>query len=785
LKFSYQWLCDLTPGLSADPHDLQRLITIKTAECEGVEAFGGWFAQVVAARVLSVEETPKGKNKVVRIDAGNGKTARVVCGAPNVREGMLAPWVPPGTSLQGKTIGQVVIDGVESEGMLASADELGINRDHSGLLELSNVEPGQPIPALTPDWIIEIDNKSLTHRPDLWGHVGMAREVAAIVGRTLRDPVRMSALPQGEPAVRVEIADHALCPRYSALVFDNIQVGPSPLWLQARLESLGFNTINNIVDVTNFILAELPQPMHAFDADKLNGGTIFVRPARPGESLPALNGETYELTTADLVIADAAGPVAVAGVIGGAGSAISATTKRVVLESANFQAASVRLTSARHKLRTDASMRFEKSLDPENTIRGLARAVELFQQVCPGIALRGGLTDNRSLLAQHRPIALPVEFVTRKLGKEVPQQQVVSILHALGFESRETAPGLLTVTVPSWRATKDISIKDDLVEEIGRMIGYDEITPAAPFVASVPPYQSPMRSYLRTVRSQLACQGFTEIYNYSFLSEAEARRFDLKIDEHIAVQNPIASEMTHLRRSLLAGIYRNIVDNVRHYPEFRIFEIGNEIHPAAGPDLPREVTHVAAALYSAHGDEQDFFELKRVLECLFRDARLTAARARPYEHPVRAAEVHWRGAVIGRLFQLHPSLLADEGIQRRRAFLFDIDLQLAQQLSTARPIRYTPLRKYPTSGFDLSVVTTLMQPVAQIQDELAKFAGADLASIEFIRQYDGPPLDAGQKSVSYHLEIGAADRTMTNEEVSEVRNRIMEGMRGLGYEFRE
>jgi phenylalanyl-tRNA synthetase beta chain len=292
-----------------------------------------------------------------------------------------------------------------------------------------------------------------------------------------------------------------------------------------------------------------------------------------------------------------------------------------------------------------------------------------------------------------------------------------------------------------------------------------------------------MRMYLRRVRTQLADQGFTEIYNYSFVAEADVARFELKIRDHVEVRNPIASELTHLRRSLLPGIYKNIVSNVRHYPDFRIFEIGHEIHPSPGAALPNEVTHVVAALYGVHGDEQDFFELKRVLECVFHDARLTAARAHGYEHPVRAAEIHWRGSVIGRLFELHPSLLADEGIEGR-AFLFDVDLQLAQQLAALRQFQYTPPRKYPTSGFDLSVVTSLEKPVAQIQDELENLARPELAAIDFIRQYDGPPLEAGQKSVSYHLEVGALDRTMTTEESNEIRNRIMDGMRSLGYEFR-
>jgi phenylalanyl-tRNA synthetase beta chain len=776
-------MCELVPGLAVEPRDLQRLITMKTAECEGIEPAGAHFAKVIAARVLSAEPLPKGKNKLVRIDAGHGKTETVVCGAPNVRPGLIAAWVPPGTVLGEKTIGSVVIEGVESEGMLASAAELGINRDHLGLLELDGLMPGEPLPRLGPDWIIEIDNKSLTHRPDLWGHYGMAREVAAITGGTLVDPARMDLLPVGSAGIGVEIEDYGLCPRYSALVFDRVAVLPSPLWLQARLESIGLNPINNIVDVTNYVLAELPQPMHAFDADKLTGGTIFVRRARAGESIRALNGETYDLEPADLVIADASGPIAIAGVIGGADTAISATTTRIVLESANFHAASVRLTSARRKLRTDASIRFEKALDPENTIRGIAHAMELFREVSPAIEIVGGVADRRGPAVPGAPIALPVNAVVRKLGKQVSQETIARILTALGFGVSDTAPGLLTVTVPTWRATKDISLKDDLVEEVGRMVGYDEITPAAPVVACAVPPSNPMRMYLRWVRAQLAAQGFTEVYNYSFANEADAKRFSLDIEKHLAIQNPIAADLTHMRSSLLPGLFKNIVSNVRNFREFRTFEIGNEIHPRSAPELPDEIVHAAAAIYNARGDEQDFFELKRAVECVFPGARVAACKPPPYGHPARTAEIFWREAPIGRIFELHPSLLRDEGIDGR-AFLFDVDLQRAQQLAAAQVTKYKPVRKYPTSGFDLSVVAGAKLPVADIERELIQLAGSALASIEFVRQYSGPPLPEGKKSVSYHLEVGALDHTLEAEEATAIRNRIIEGMQKSGFELR-
>ena len=316
------------------------------------------------------------------------------------------------------------------------------------------------------------------------------------------------------------------------------------------------------------------------------------------------------------------------------------------------------------------------------------------------------------------------------------------------------------------------------------MVGYDEIVPTAPLAAATVPPASPMRVYLRQVRSQLAAQGFTETYNYSFVNRTDLLRFGIDPEFCLAVLNPVGAEWTHMRPSLLPRLFNNIVSNVRNYGEFRMFEIGHEVHLEAGTSgAVIETTHVAAAIYSAQGDEQDFFELKRVAECLFPDARLVAAEAKIYEHPMRTVEIEWRGAVLGRLFEIHPKLLEQEGVAGR-AVLFDIDLEAAQALVARNVFHYRSPRKYPTSGFDLSVVGALRIPVSRIQDELTVLAGSDLASLDFVRQYAGPPLPEGSKSVSYHLEIGALDRTMTAEEVTLIRNRIIQGMREAGYELR-
>jgi phenylalanyl-tRNA synthetase beta chain len=658
MKFSYNWLRDLVEQLDTPPHELAQLITIKTAESEGVEKHGD-------------------------------------------------------------------------------------------------------------DYVIEIDNKSLTHRPDLWGHYGMAREVAAILGRKLIDPVKPVQFPGSAP-VKVSIEDHALCPRYSALAFENVTVKPSPEWLQQRLEAVGLNPINNIVDVTNYVLAEIAQPMHAFDAAKLQGDEIIVRSGRAGENIKALNEESYTLDPSNLVIADPGGPVAIAGIIGGADSAISNSTTRIVLESANFNASSVRKTSAKLKLRTDASMRFEKAQDPVNTIRGLERAFALLQEVSPGIRLVGGLADNHRPMPVPAPVVLPLDWLDRKLGRAVPEEQVRSILESLEFRIEEIAPRVLSVFVPSWRATKDVAIKDDLVEEIGRMIGYDSIPPVAPLTPARVPSGSPEREFHHSVREMAAAQGFTEVHNYSFISEEMARVFSVDLSAHVQVSNPIASDQNLLRTSLLPGIWKNINDNARHFDHFRLFEIGRAIHPDC------EVPRFAAALFSK--EESGLFELKRLAECLLPGVSVRPAEAaQSYEHPRRTGDVLHGETNVGRLFEFHPKM-----IEGGRAAVLDLDLTRLMQLQPA-PERYRPLRRFPESAFDLSVLVGPRVLIADVQAALQKLAGDTLLSIVFLRDFT---LENGSRSLSYRLTVGASDRTLSAEEVGVVRSRIIDGMRSAGYELR-
>lgn len=761
------------------PRELMRLITMKTAECEGVEEFAPWLSQVCLARVLEVSPIEGSHNVKVHIDAGpvHGRKI-VVCGAPNCRPGVLSAFVPAGVTVSKKEVRLANVSGVLSDGMLASGAELGVNRDAAGILEIPDGEPGQPLPGAQSDFVIEVDNKSLNHRPDLWGHLGMAREVAAITGHDLADPVDLSLIPKASGAWHVDIREPELCPRYSALVFDHVKVGPSPLWLQARLEAAGLNPISNVVDVTNYVMAELAQPLHAFDADKLHGDTIIVRRAAEGERFDALNGETYTLTANQLVIADATEAVALGGVIGGAHSAIGDSTTRIVLESANFQAACIRKTSGQMKLRTDASMRFEKAQDPVNTVRGLARAAQLLALAVPGIRLVGGLADQWFQQPQREPIELPMEWLVRKLGRPIEAEHVQAILESLEFGVKLKKPGVFLVTVPSWRATKDVTIKDDLLEEIGRMVGYDTVPPVAPLQPVERPWVNQERLFHHDVRQMCAAQGFTETANYSFISDEMAARFGMAPEGHLRVANPISVEQALMRRSLLPGIHRNIVDNIRNFDSFRLFEIGNEIHPRGGGELPSEVPHLMAVVYARDDGAAGLGELKRLAGCLMPGCEPWPTEPRPYEHPARAAHIQWRGKTVARLYEIHP-----DHIETGRAAVLDIDLGEVFRLGPLQK-KYSPLRRYPTSAFDLSVVAGLRVLSAEIGALIRSSAGEGCLSVEYLYSYRGKPLADDRQSLTYRATVGADDRTLTNDEVLAVRSRMIAALTAAGYELR-
>ena len=759
MKFSYQWLSDLVEDLDIDAKEVSRRITLHTAESEGVQPHGALLAGACSANVLSVEAIPNSHNVRAVVETALYGQKTLACGAPNCRAGLRTVYVPLGIKR---------VSGIDSDGMLASPAELGINSDHDGIIELEGEL------SLAADSIIEIDNKSLTHRPDLWGHYGMARELAAILGKELVDPVSMDLLPAGEPVQPVVVEDFFLCPRYSAQVFENVTVGPSPWWLQFRLQSIGLNSISNIVDVTNWILAELPQPTHAFDADKLQG-KIIVRRAIAGERMLALNGEEYELSPEDLVIADESGAIAIAGIIGGKSTAIGSGTRRMVFESANFNASAIRKTSSRLKLRTDASMRFEKAQDPHNTLRAIARAAEMFELVSPGIIAVGGPTDVKADFKALPVIELSLPWLDRKLGRNLAKAHVIDILLRLSFLVEDQGESL-SVTVPTWRATKDVSIPDDLVEEIGRTVGYATIEPVAPAMPVVPPPVNEERRFYNQLRTVATQRGFHEVYNYSFVSEAQAAKLEIPVAAHIRVLNPIAADQSLMRTTLLHGILKNFEDNLRHFDTFRFFEIGKEIHKQP-EGLPNEIAHLVAGLYSKQGDgTENLRELEGLARaiaptCSFRPA----GEARRFEHPLRSAEIYIKDQLIGRLFEFHPNWV--DG----RAAVLDLNLGPLACMLAATPKRYQPIRRFPSSEFDLSVLAAARTYSGDIENMLRAAASSAVEQVSFLREFTLPD---GQRSLSFRVTVANMERTLTQDEITRERDKLVVAIRATGYELR-
>jgi len=378
-------------------------------------------------------------------------------------------------------------------------------------------------------------------------------------------------------------------------------------------------------------------------------------------------------------------------------------------------------------------------------------------------------------------VKLHLDWLAGKLGRSLEAAEVRQILEALEFAVEEVEPRVFSVRIPSWRATKEIAMAEDLVEEVGRMIGYDSIPPQPPLIAATVPPEEPRRMFLRGLKRSVALQGFTEVSNYSFLSEEQVRRFGMLPEDHVRVLNPIAADQSLMRLSLIPGIVSNLEENSKHFTSFRLFEAGNEIHKR-GSELPEQILHLGAAVFNREGDgSAGLFELKRLAEILAPGCRVEAAEARSYEHPARTVQIDWNGEVVGRLFELHPALA--KGRIDGRAAILDLNLDLLLSLRPAQ-IKYQPVRRFPSSAFDLSVVVPLREPAGAIQAKLRSSAGPLLEDIEYQRQYTGAPLAEGTRSVSFRLTVGSADHTLSSDEVTGIRNAIIEAMQGAGYELR-
>jgi phenylalanyl-tRNA synthetase beta chain len=795
MLISLKWLARHLDLSGLEARQIASDLTLSTAEVEGVEPFLPHAAEIVIGKVLARASHPGADRlSLCRVDVGEAEPRPIVCGAPNVAEGQTVAVALPGTTIPGVgKLEKAKIRGEVSLGMICSEQEIGLSDDSAGIWVL----PEGPKPGATladalglGDWVIDIDNKSLTHRPDLWGHRGIARELSAIYRRPLH-PFEASWPKLGAGARFPVKIESPACSRYLALPIDNVEARPSPLWLRALLRAVGQRSLGQLVDISNFVMLDLGQPNHTFDRARLGADGIAVRKAQRGERFTTLAGQALELNEEDLLIASRGEGVALAGIIGGANSEVRADTHELLLEVATFDATTVRRASVRHGVRTDSSARFEKSLDPELPPLAAAHFARLLAELQPGVAFPAPLTDVRTGEPKALRIALRPSRVRSALGADLTSAQIADILTRLGFGVSER-PGAseveLMVEVPSDRATKDIGIERDLVEEVGRLYGYGNIAERKLICPIEPPPHDERRWLVRRVADRLAgAAHFTETISYSFQSDELLATFGLSDEPYATVKNPVVSQQSRIRRSLIPSLLANIEQNRRYRDEVRLFEIGkgylperrNEKHEPSERQLVglvlaapfrRDATYADNSLARLQGVVAD------VLSVVERGPVSWGPGESPrYGQPSRAlAATASSGEVVATLTSVRADVLAalglKAGLQSDVAVCeISLDVLLALPRETRR---YTPLPRFPGIKVDVAVAVPTAVRSAQVVKVIEETAGSVCRSVELFDLYTGDAVGAGKKSLAYHVLLQADDRTLGESEEQKFLKRL-------------
>lgn len=795
MKISMRWLGRYVDLSDKTPNQILLDLTMSTAEVEGIEEFGAGIDDVVVGHVLTREKHPDAdKLSVTTVDVGDGEPKQIVCGAPNVAAGMKVAVVQPGGTLPGGVkIKKTKIRGVESLGMICSERELGLSDAHEGILALpEDATVGQRFVDAFPvrDHVLEIDNKSINHRPDLWGHYGIARELAAIYARPLRPNCTPITFPSEGATLGVQIDATDTCPRYVGLVLDGVVAGRSPDWLRWQLFAVGQRPIDLLVDLTNFVMFDLGQPMHAFDLADLGDGPVGVRNAREGETIRTLDGADRKLGTSDLLITSGDRPVALAGIMGGEGTMVAEGTSTLFLESANFHAATIRRTSTRLGLRTDASARFEKAQDPANAELAVHRFVGLLQELCPGARPAGPLVDPAGWTYTPQTIRLRKARLDLKLGVSLPPERVQGILESLSFGVVADADGF-DVTVPSFRATKDITAEDDLIEEVGRMFRYDNIA-EIPLVSTVtvPPREPELwlcRQLTRLAATELAAH---EIYNYSFVPDELLRAVGTLDAPYVRVTNPVAPEITRMRRHVLPSVLAALPSNLRSSPEVRLFEDGKGYQPERrdADGLPGEVRELAVAIARRDGNhpyDELRFGIERMLERIGRPGTFAEplADAPAYLHPGRNVGITRDGKTIGFVGHLHPVAARELDIHPASAAVATIDVR-ALLGTDADEGRYAPISPFPPQPVDVALLVPSEARIGAVAQFLRDVQPKVVRGVELFEVYVGEGIPAGTKSLNFTVTLGAMDRTLNAKDEEKYLSRVRERCAEVGATLR-
>ncbi len=798
MRVSYDWLKDyINPGISAEK--LAELLTLSGVEAGSVEVFGCELPQVVVGEVVAMEPHP-GRSNLTLVDTNIGnQTLKIVCGAKNMQVGDKVPTAKPGAILPGnRIIEETDIHGVASPGMICSAQELGLELgSEEEILILDQFSKiGQPVDQLLGfgDQIIELE---LTpDRSDCLSMLGVAYEVAALTGREVKMPP-MSVTETGETLsdrIKVAIADSKLCSRYTARAVDNIIIAKSPLWMQLRLLKAGIRPINNVVDITNYVMWEFGQPLHAFDLELLKSNEILVRKAEDDEKIVTLDGMERKLSAEALVITDGKRPVALAGVMGGEDTEINDATKTVLLEAAVFNPTNIRRTARRYNLPSEASQRFEKGVNPEAVTWSQDRAAFLMHELAGGQVLKG-IVDQDETPSREKTVEVDVLKINQVLGLELGKDLITDLLSRLGFKIKEKGSGILNINVPLRRS--DITIAEDIIEEVARLYGYDKIPVTLPRGELLGNVKSDEEKVHDLVRDILTSCGYYECITYSFINPASLGSLRFSKDDSrlnpIPVQNPFSEEQAVMRTTLLPGLLKTIQHNYSHRELNQLlFELGAVFEPHSIPleELPNEKVKLGLAVTGQVPDPNwvnpsrnaDFFEIKGVLEALFSQLQIKdivfSPEAMPFSHPTRCASIKLKGKTLGYLGELHPDIAGAWEIDQP-VTVCEIDIQLLAENATLIP-RVKALPRFPAAKRDLALVVPKNIPADKLEESIRQAGGHLIDQVKLFDLYEGKQIPAGKRSLAYSITFRTDDKTLTESEINQVQEKIEKALSDLG-----
>ncbi len=789
---SLNWLKELVPT-DASPAQLSDMLTMAGVEVESAEHVKPDFDRVTIGRVLDISPHPNADKLVLcKVDVGGPSPLDIVCGAKNMREGDKVPVAVVGARLAGGVkVKKAKIRGESSEGMMCSERELGLGDEHAGIKILP---PDVPVGSAF-DEVMGLDDVVLElgvtpNRPDCLSMIGVAREIAAIT-QIPTQPPQFQVIEEGpdvDTLTSIAIEDAEGCPRYAARVVTGVEIGPSPAWMQQRLTKVGVRPLNNVVDATNYVLMELGHPLHAFDYDRLEENRIVVRRARRGESITTLDGVARELSEQMLVIADAKNAVAIAGVMGGADTEVAEKTKAVLIESAYFDPVTIRRTSKWLGLSTEASYRFERGADPEMAVKALDRAAAMIAELAGGRVAKGHI-DQYPRKIVPPDIELRHKRITRILGIDVPKKKVVSILSSLGFEILAENADTVKVRTPTHRP--DVAAEIDLIEEVARIHGYDNIASTYPQDSTVIKRGRQSAPLYEKCRDLLMASGFSEIITLSFGSASEMADFGDDGEganaAPMTVMNPLTEDASVLRTSLIPGALRSIRTNVNAgNKDLKLFETAKTFRSAEGQILPEEHTFLCAAAtglsspinWRQQPAEIDFFDLKGAAEAMIESLGCgnfgTAGASHDGFHPGGCADILIGGKIVGKIGQIHPDILEKYEIGQK-VFVFEIDVDAIDDQAQSQR-KYEKLSRFPHADRDLAIVVDEGVEAAALNSAIVEAGGETLKSVCLFDIYRGKQLEEGSKSLAFRLRFQSGERTLIDDEITPVFDGIVKSL---------